>query len=555
MSHRILLALALAALVSPPLSAADTPDAIYYNGKILTTDANFKTVSALAIAQSRLTATGDNDSIRKLAGPGTKLVDLQGRTVIPGLIDNHLHFMRDAMRWENQARIDGVTSRKAALDIIAAKARSLKPGEPVLVLGGWGEQQFADQPGAFTKEELDRAAPQNPVVVQKSYMAVYLNTLAEKKTQGGASTSGGNGSSGRRYGNGNGGPGQKMRGPSRGGGGGESGGGMEMVNRTVQQFVPSLSEAQALSSLKHFCLYLNSLGLTTVYDVGRDTDGPMENVEKLQKSGELTLRAFHTLRYSANNPAQVDQALQMIRQARPLQMDDWHGIIGIGEHTYNPIHDSGMRASEYSAEDYQQFAKLARAAAAGGWHIQEHAMQDATIRQFLDVFEKIQPQASIARWTLAHCDTMTPASLARAKKLGLTLAIHNKTVKPAGRDGDSPILRQIQDSGIIWGLGSDGGVVAPINPFSTLWWVVTGKIYPDHKAIQGTISREAALIAHTRANAYLLFKEKDLGSLEPGKLADFLVLDQDYLTIPADEIRNLKPVMTVVGGKLVYSRP
>ena len=145
-------------------------------------------------------------------------------------------------------------------------------------------------------------------------------------------------------------------------------------------------------------------------------------------------------------------------------------------------------------------------------------------------------------------------SLERAKKLGLTIAVHNHTVKPGGRDGDSPPVKAIQDSGIVWGLGSDGGVVAPINPFSTLWWVVTGKIYPDRKVQQGVISREQALIAHTRSNAFLLFKEKDLGSLEPGKLADFLVLDRDYLTVPEDDILKLHPILTVVGGKVVFER-
>ena len=97
-------------------------------------------------------------------------------------------------------------------------------------------------------------------------------------------------------------------------------------------------------------------------------------------------------------------------------------------------------------------------------------------------------------------------------------------------------------------------MVAPLNPFLTLWWAVTGKILPDREVQRGKITREQALIAHTRSNAFLLFKEKDLGSLEPGKLADFLVLDRDYLTIPADQIKDLRPVLTVVGGKVVQGK-
>ena len=130
----------------------------------------------------------------------------------------------------------------------------------------------------------------------------------------------------------------------------------------------------------------------------------------------------------------------------------------------------------------------------------------------------------------------------------------DELAKPAGRDGDSPPLKAIQDSGIVWGLGSDGGVVSPLNPFTTLWWATTGKIFPDRVAIQQPVTREQALIAHTRSNAHLLFQEKDLGSLEVGKLADFLVLDRDYLTVAADEIKDIRPVMTVVGGKVVYGQ-
>ena len=517
------------------------PDTIYHHGNILTVDPKFTIVEALAVHDGRITATGTSEEIGKLAGSSTKLVDLQGRTVIPGLIDNHLHFMRDAVRWANEARIDGVTSRKEALAIIAAKAAGLKPGEPVLVPGGWGELQFADQPGAFTREELDLAAPANPVVLQKSYSAIIMNSLAEKASQQEVPSSTGESGPGMRGGG------------NRGQGGRQGqGGGMQAINRAMRQFTPKLTEEQTLASIQKFCGALNAMGLTAVYDVGLPMDGPMERIATLEKQGRLPLRVFNTLRYTANNPAQADEAVGLIGRSRPLQSDDWCGVIGIGEHTYSPIHDSAMRPTDYPPEDYQQFEKIAAAAAAGGWNIQEHAQQDLTIGHFLDIFERLHEHGPLARWTLAHCDTISPANLERAKKLGLTVALHNHTVKPPGKGGDSPPVKMIQESGIVWGLGSDGGVVAPINPFSALWWVVTGKIYPDRKVQEGTISREEALIAHTRSNAYLLFKEKDLGSLEQGKLADFVVLDRDYMTIPGDQIKEIKPVMTVVGGKVVY---
>jgi hypothetical protein len=113
-------------------------------------------------------------------------------------------------------------------------------------------------------------------------------------------------------------------------------------------------------------------------------------------------------------------------------------------------------------------------------------------------------------------------------------------------------LSTIQNSGIVWGFGSDGSRANQILPFTTLWWAVTGKMVGGTKVLRQTISREDALIAHTRKNAYLVFQENNLGSIQSGKLADLLVLDRDYLTIPADQIKDIKPMMTIVGGRVVY---
>ncbi len=524
---------------------AEPADTIYHNAKIVTVDAGFRIVSGLAVKGDRILAADDIANLKSLSGPGTKLIDLQGRTVIPGLIDNHLHFLRDALRWQHQTRIDGITSRARAREVIAAKANASAAGEWVFVLGGWSEDQFADQAGGFTREELDAAAPRNPVLIQKSYMAAYTNTLADEALADAVSgTTGGKGK----------GKGGGMRKGGGGGGGGDSGA-RTLINRALDRYLPEPDEAEALENLAAFSGVLNAMGLTTVYDVGRDTDGPIELCAKLAAEGRASLRVFHTLRYSANDPAEADAAIALIQGSRPRQGDAWSGVIGLGEHLYNPIHDSTMRLSRYTAEELAPFEKIAAAAAAGGWHVHDHAMQDSTISAYLDIFERVAPLGSIDRWTLAHCDLISPANIARAKQLGLTLAIHNKTAKPAGRDGDSPPLKAIQDSGIVWGLGSDGGVVAPVNPFTTLWWATTGRIFPDRVAINEPVTREQALIAHTRSNAWLLFKEQDLGSLGPGKLADFLVLDRDYLTVPEAEIREIRPVMTVVGGRVVHTAP
>jgi predicted amidohydrolase YtcJ len=134
----------------------------------------------------------------------------------------------------------------------------------------------------------------------------------------------------------------------------------------------------------------------------------------------------------------------------------------------------------------------------------------------------------------------------------MTLAIHNKTAKPAVDGRDSPPVSWMEESGIVWGLGSDSTVVSTINPFHSLWWVTSGKVFPSKISIRTPVSRQAALVAHTRSNAFLMFKEKDLGSLEVGKWADMVVLNRDYMTVSVDEIRDIKPIKTIIGGKIVY---
>ncbi|MEN8713803.1 MAG: amidohydrolase family protein [Verrucomicrobiales bacterium] len=529
---------------------AQEPNVILFNGKILTVDENFSTEEALAVTGERIAAVGDSSTISAMAGPDTQRIDLEGRTVIPGLIDNHLHYMRGASRWRFEARIDGITDRDEALRIIAAKAKEAGQGEWVFVAGGWSEQQFLDGEGGFTTEQLDAAAPDNPVFLQKSYSRAYMNSLA-------AAEIGSTGSSGSTRGSSKGSSrsSKGSSGRSRGGksSGRSSGGARGTINAALQN-LPERSEAQRVEDAVYFNEYLNQLGLTTVYDVGRGSDGNFAPIESLQQSKKLTIRVFHTLRYQAYNVNEVNNAVELIASTSPRSNSDWFGLIGMGEHVYSPVHDSTMRASLFGRDQWQQFERLAEAAAAGGWHIHEHAMQDNTAQEILNIGERLSASHSVKglRWTLAHCDLISKETIQRARDLGFTLAVHNKTAKPAVDGKDSPPVSWMEESGITWGLGSDGTVVATVNPFHTLWWVTSGKVFPDITSIQNPVSREAALIAHTRSNAYLMFKEKDLGSLEVGKFADLVVLDRDYLSVPVDKIRNITPTMTMVGGRVVF---
>jgi len=169
----------------------------------------------------------------------------------------------------------------------------------------------------------------------------------------------------------------------------------------------------------------------------------------------------------------------------------------------------------------------------------------------LERFETLNESVPMTalRWTLAHVYDITPTSIARAKALGMTLAVHGAAMHSA-----APIpFRDIQDSGIVFGLGTDATVVSHYQPFITLGWAVSGQDLAGRQVLEQTLSREEALIAHTRSNAYMFMQEAHLGSLETGKLADLVVLDRDYMDIDPNEIMSIQPVMTMVGGRIVFN--
>ena len=185
-----------------------------------------------------------------------------------------------------------------------------------------------------------------------------------------------------------------------------------------------------------------------------------------------------------------------------------------------------------------------------------------TVEAQLQQIEQIATEMPMRhlRWAFIHMEQVTPSQIDRMRNLGMYIAVHPRTIisgESFKRDhGDRaysmPPLKAIQDSGIQWGFGTDAFEVNQYRPFTTLWWAVTGKMVGGKVVNHQPISREDALIAHTRKNAYFFFRENDLGSIQPGKLADLVVIDRDYLTVPEDEIKEIESVMTIVGGRVVY---
>jgi predicted amidohydrolase YtcJ len=527
--------------------AADAPDTVLVNGKIVTVDDQFRVVQALAIKDSRIVAVGSSAEIRKLAGAGTRILDVKGRTVIPGLIDNHSHWVRAAEH--DELRFDGITTRAQAIAALTERVRAAKPGEWVTVLGGWSEEQFTDEQRGFPLEELDLIAPNNPVVVQAVYNHSYLNTAALKAAKIDESTPNPNNGQIEKDANGN------LTGVIRGAGG---------VAFVAAKVPKEVGEAR-MASTRKLVAGLNSMGLTAWMDaggrgMGADHYAPYKT---LADRGELNIRVFWTVIRQPSTPEQVDKVLAEIPGVKPFQGNDWFNNVGWGESVFAPATTNLLRKDAPIRPEYlAQVRRIADALAQRGIYLNAHVEMQSAIDGFLNEWEALNKVTPIRglRWSYSHLDQVTDAQLERMKRLGMTAQIHSRPLIQGvlmhrvhgERAWDMPPFRHIQDSGILWGLGSDATAVTPSNPFLTLSFAVTGRMVGGHHVNRQSITREEALIAHTRNNAYILFQEGNLGSLQRGKYADLLVLDRDYMTIPAEQIKDIKPLMTMVGGKIAY---
>lgn len=533
----------------PLAASAQNADIVLTNGKVVTVDERFTIREALAIRGERILAVGNSAEMQKLAGPGTRVIDLRGRTVIPGLIDNHAHYMRAAEYWDREVRLDGVTTHKQALEMIAEKARASKPGEWVLVLGGWSEEQFIDEKRGFTKEELDAIAPNNPVVAQLIYFRIYANSTALKALGIDANTPDPQG--GKYEKNDKGAPTGVLNGAGS-------------VRVTLAK-LGEVAKEKMLNNARALMSDLNRMGITAYQDMGGRGFGPQhfEAFRQLAERKQMTVRVFYNSWNEGLTPAAIDRVLTEIAAMKPFQGDDWLDNTGYGETVYFPMHDNLLAATAKPSEQgMEQWRRVAQAVADKGVHLNVHAQLRGSIERFLTEIEAINATKPIKgfRWTFSHADQLEPQDIQRMKRLGMYAQIHSRPniqgalmLKVHGeRTFDMPPLRMIQDSGLPYGLGSDATAVTPTNPFYTLGWAVTGKMIGGTKVLNQTLTREEALIAHTRYNAPFLFQEANLGSLAAGKYADLLVLDRDYLTIPADEIKDVKPLLTMVGGKVVH---
>ncbi|VGO19077.1 amidohydrolase family protein [Pontiella sulfatireligans] len=516
---------------------------ILFNGKILTADKNFSIAQAVAIQGDRIVAVGTDTEIMQLKDADTVITDLEGRTVIPGLIDNHVHYLRSSPYWKYEALFDGVNTRQKAVELLKEKIASSAQGEWVLSIGGWNKRQFIDSQASFTRQELDELAPNNPVFIQQGFSGGVANSAALDlvgRDAAGVTADTGFISSA---------PDGRFAG----------------VPNVLRLALPSYDEEQWKTQyLAQMNMDYNKGGITTVWNAGAihyDNQFTEWSKSYVEDNGNWSgVRMFHHIKSEAKNPASAEEMVQSIQDWKALEKGDYFRMQGLGEIPYIHTYDLPTKGWNPKANALEIYQTVMAAAAAKGWTVSEHAMLEEKFDDIFPLLREIDQKQDIAplRWAFHHCYGMTKAQIGQAAELGMFLALQNSPAMPGGAMGrrfgqDSPPFRTAQESGIMWGLGSDAKIVSPYPAFFTLYFAVTGKnIHGDVILQNETVTREQALIAHTRSNAWYLFMEDLLGSIEPGKYADLVVLDNDYMTIPADQIKDLQSVLTLTGGRAGY---
>ena len=537
--------------VAATAAHAQTADTILLNGKIVTLDAKSSVVQALAIRGGRVMAVGSNDEIRKLAGANTKTVDVGGRTVIPGLIDSHIHALRAGLTYSVELSWIGVPSLAKGLELIREAARNSKPGTWIKIGGGWTEMQFPEKRGP-TVEELAAAAPDRPVYVQRLYNTAWITPTGLRTMGIGPQTEI---------------PGGKAEKDAAGNLTGVITGNNRTFNFLTAKIPGPTFEDQVEGTRRYF-RELNRLGMTGVNDV---TGGGMfpvhyRPVQTLWRKGEMTVRvAFH---FQSNARGHELENFKQFAEFTPQGFgDDMLRFRGIGEALTQGMYDGSTVGLIFNPtdKDKEEFCTAAKWAAEQGMTVHQHAATNNAAAMILDCFEKINRETPITglRWQITHIEDATDATLERMKALKMGWSVQDrllyaghiflKVLGPEAAKRAPPIQSGLK-MGLMVAAGTDSDQVAPYNPFVSLRWLLDGKIIdgvPMRTADQ-TPSREEALRMYSINAAWFSFDEDKRGSLEPGKYADLAVLSDDYMTVPVDKVGEITSLLTLVGGKAVY---
>jgi predicted amidohydrolase YtcJ len=537
----------LAAITLCVAAWAQDSDTVLVNGKILTVDGRFSARQAIAIRDGKILALGDTPGIRKLAGPQTRVIDLQGRTVIPGLIDSHLHAIRAALSFSTEVNWIGARSLPEALGRIREAAHAMKPGAWLIVAGGWNVQQFKENRRP-TQAELMAAAPDNPVYVQLAYGWVMMTPAAYRALH--ISSDADLGAGGRLERDTDGKLTGGISGPQR-------------VITSLFDRLPKPSFAEQVEGTRKFFRELNRLALTGVVDPQGNNMTPSDYAALFQvwREGQLTVRVAYSL--GSQMPGAELEEFQNLTRLLPMGFgDDMLRFNGIGESVTAAMYNN----DKPTPADKDKYYEIARWAAERGMTLTQHWGRDASVGELLSVFERVNKEVPIAplHWSIAHLNDASPESLRRMKALGVGWTVQDAMyfggdafLQQAGAAAArrAPPVETAKEIGVAVGAGTDAHRVASYNPFTALQWFLDGKTVAG-TALRGpeeTPSRQDALRFYTLGSAWFSRDESKCGSLEVGKLADLAVLSADYMTVPVEQVGSLESVLTMVGGKVVYA--
>ena len=553
------------------VSAADHADLILHNGKIVTVDDRFSIAEAMAVQDGRIMRIGTNDDAFSVQGDETQVIDLAGKMVIPGLIDSHVHPNSAAMH-EFDHEIPEMRTIRDVLDYIKSRAAALEQGEWIVVrqvfITRLAEQRYP------TRAELDAVAPNHPVMFSTGPDA-SLNSLALKLSGIDKDFQ----VTGRGF---------AEKDPATG----EPTGILRSCTRyvKVKESGRAPSEEDRYGRLRELLADYNSVGLTAVADRNADA-ASVDRYRGLEKNQQLTVRIAVSRSVDIDGSAdEVTRAIQEIGQDPLVSSDGMVRIVGIktfldgGMLTGSAYMRQPWGVSEiYSINDpeyrgvlfipRERLLPMVQAAADAHLQFTAHSVGDGAVHTLLDVYEEVNRKTPIRdrRMCITHSNFMSREAIEQAARLGVVLDIQPAWLYLDAKTlldqfGDERLryfqpLRTIFELGAIAGGGSDhmqkiGSLrsVNPYNPFLGMQTAITRRAKNLHHPLhpEEALSREQALRFYTINNARLIFREREIGSLEPEKLADFAILDTDLFTCDENKIRDTKVLATYLGGRRIY---
>jgi predicted amidohydrolase YtcJ len=538
------------------MNAPEAPEMILHSGLIVTLDPAQPVANTVAITQGRFTQVGTANEILPLAGHRTRVIDLQGRRVLPGLMDNHIHIIRGGLNYNMELRWDGIRSLADAMGMLKRQVALTPAPQWVRVVGGFTEHQF-DEKRLPTIAELNAVAPQTPVFILHLYDRALLNGAALRAVGYTKDTIAPPGGEIVKDANGN--PiGLLLAKPNAG-----------ILYATLARG-PKLPFDYQVNSTRHFMRELNRLGVTSAIDAGGGFQNYPDDyavIQKLSDEGQLTIRIAYNL-FTQKPKAEREDFLNWTKTSKYQQGDDYFRHNGAGEmlvFSAADFEDFREPRPDMAAEMEGELEGVVRILAQNRWPWRLHATYDETISRALDAFERVDQEIPLAciNWFFDHAETISDQSIDRVAALGGGIAIQHRMAYqgeyfverygPGAAQATPPIAKMLE-RGLKVSAGTDATRVASYNPWVALAWLITGKtvgglsLYPRHNCLD----RETALRMWTEKGTWFSNEEGKKGRIVVGQLADLMIPDRDFYACPESDIADTVSVFTMVGGKIVY---